>query len=89
MQPVGHIAGIDGRAGVRDALTELHAYRLVLDGELERLETRIAGLDRSGEKSDDVGELARRCTEIRAQLELLSRMITALRAGRDPAGQYL
>ncbi|HJS97148.1 MAG TPA: hypothetical protein VJ741_22965 [Solirubrobacteraceae bacterium] len=67
----------------------MHAYRLVLDGELERLETRIAGLDRSGEKSDDVGELARRCTEIRAQLELLSRMITALRAGRDPAGQYL
>lgn len=89
MQPAGHIAGIDDRAGVRDALTELHAYRLILDGELERLETRVAELARSGEQVDDGGELARRCTEIRAQLELLSRMITALRTVRDPAGQYL
>lgn len=89
MQPASHNAGTNGRAGVRDALTELHAYRLVLDGELERLETRIAELARSGEKPDDVGELARRCTEIRAELDLLSRMITALRTGQDPAGQYL
>lgn len=89
MQPACHIARTDGRAGVRDALTELHAYRLILDGELERRETRIAELARSSKKADDVGELARRCTEIRAELELLSRMITALRTVRDPAGQYL
>jgi hypothetical protein len=89
MQPADHIAETDGRAGVQDALTELHAYRLILDGELERLETRIAELARSDEKPDEVGGLAQRCTEIRAELELLSRMITALRTARDPAGQYL
>jgi hypothetical protein len=72
-----------------DALTELHAYALVLDGERELTEHRIAELDRAGEHSDELRELMRRHAEITAQLELLSRTITALRVAMDPSGRYL
>jgi len=79
----------DQGARVRDALTELHAYTLVLDGELQRTDQRVSELDRTDDHSHEYQDLFRRRAEIAAQLELLSCMIKALRAEADPAGRYL
>jgi cell division protein FtsB len=79
----------DQGARVRDALTELHAYTLVLDGELQRTDQRVAELDRADDHSHEYQQLSRRRAEIAAQLELLSSTIRALRAQADPAGRYL
>lgn len=76
-------------APVRDALTELHAYALVLDGELQRVEHHVAALHRSDDRADELDELLRRRAVLAAQLELLGRMIVALRASVDPAGRLL
>jgi hypothetical protein len=77
------------QARARDALTELHAYALVLDGERERIEDRIAELDRAGGRPDEVRELRRRRAEINSQIELLRKTIIGLRATVDPSGQAL
>jgi hypothetical protein len=74
---------------IRDALTELHAYALVLGGERERIDTRLAELDRTGRQSRNIGVLRRRRADIAAQLELLNTVIIALRAAADPGGRYL
>lgn len=87
MPSASDIATTEARPRVRDALTELHAYVLVLDGELGRVEHRVATLPRSGAEAIEVDDLRRRRTELAAQLELLARMIVALRAAADPAGQ--
>ena len=79
----------DRGARVRDTLTELHAYTLVLDGELQRTDRRIAWLDRADDHSRECCELRRRRAEIATQLELLSSTIIALRAAADPSGRYL
>lgn len=79
----------DRGARIRDALTELHAYALVLDGELERTDRRIAKLECANCHSGECRELGRRRAEITTQLELLGSTIIALRAAADPAGRYL
>jgi hypothetical protein len=79
----------DQLSRTRDALTELHLYALVLDGERELIEDRIADLGRDGGQPRELLELRRRRAEITAQLELLRRTITALRAAADPSGQNL
>jgi hypothetical protein len=89
MLPTADKSTIDGWDHVRDALTELHAYVLILNGELERTEARIAELGRTGASARDLGLLRARRTEIAAQLELLSRVIIALRAVVDPGGSSL
>jgi hypothetical protein len=79
----------DPLSRTRDALTELHLYALVLDGERELIEQRIAELDRDGGQPRELRDLHRRRAEITAQLELLHRTITGLRAAVDPSGQNL
>jgi hypothetical protein len=76
-------------ARIRDALTELHAYTLVLDAELRRTEDRLAELDRLGERACELSKLRGRRGELAAQLDLLDWTIGALRAATDPAGRYL
>jgi hypothetical protein len=75
-----------GRDRIRDALTELYAYTLVLDGELQRTETLVGDLNRP---RSDAEALRRRRSDIAVQLELLRRTILALRTAADPAGRYL
>lgn len=89
MQPAQQMSSVKPRTGIRDALTELHAYALVLGGEAERLDNRLAEVDRKGRQSCVTGELQRRRADIAAQLELLDTVIVALRAAADPGGRYL
>ncbi|MGZ6647575.1 MAG: hypothetical protein ACXVHB_08750 [Solirubrobacteraceae bacterium] len=77
----------EARARVRDALTELHVYVHVLDAELQRVEHRVATLSRSDAQTGEIDELRWRRGVLAAQLELLGRMIVALRAAADPAGR--
>ena len=84
----GNPAG-EQQARTRDALTELHVYALVLDGERELIENRIAELKRVRSRAHELSELRRRRTEIGAQLDLLRQTIDALRAAVDPSGQNL
>ena len=62
---------------------------LVLDAELERTETRLAEPGPAGPQADELSALRRRRAEVAAQLELLSRVIIALRATADPTGERL
>ncbi len=87
--PTADRSAIDGWDRVCDALTELHAYVLILDGELLRTEARLAELSPTGAQAGELRTLRRRHTEIAAQLELLSRVIIALRATADPSGESL
>lgn len=83
------IAATEAQARVRDALTELHAYVLLLDGELQRVERRVATLSGPCGQTVEFDELRRRRTVIAAQLSLLGRTIVALRAAADPADRLL
>jgi hypothetical protein len=80
-------------ARIRDALTELHAYALVLDAELHRTEDRLAEFDLAGGRSygprNERSKLRRRRTELAAQLDLLDWTISTLRSATDPEGRYL
>jgi hypothetical protein len=87
--PPADISAIDGWDRVRDALTELHAYVLILDGELERTEARLVELRSFGSRTAELRALRRRRSDIAAQLELLGRVIIALRAAADPTGERL
>jgi uncharacterized membrane protein len=74
---------------MRDALTELHAYALVLDSERQRTIERIDELICAGEDTGEFADLRRRRSEITAQLRLLHATITSLRERADPTGSYL
>jgi hypothetical protein len=89
MPPTADRSAIDGWNRVCDALTELHAYVMILHGDLERTEARLAELGPAGPPAGELPVLRRRRTEIAAQLELLSRVIIALRATADPSGKSL
>jgi hypothetical protein len=89
MRSASEIWAGDGQARIRDALTELHTYALVLDAELQKTESRLVELDRSGEHTRELPELRRRRTELIEQLDLLDRTISELRSAMDPAGRYL
>jgi len=81
--------GSDPLARTRDALTELHVYALVLDGERELIDIRIAELDGAHGQRRELTELHRRRAEVDAQLDLLSKTIAGLRAAADPSGLNL
>ena len=87
--PTTDRSAIDGWDRVCDALTELHAYVLILDAELERTEARLAELGPADPQAGELRRLRMRRTELAAQLELLSRVIIALRAAADPSGESL
>jgi hypothetical protein len=89
MRSASKIWADGGRARIRDALTELHAYVLVVDAELTKTESRLVELDRSGEQTHELPELRRRRTELTQQLDLLDKTISELRSATDPAGRYL
>jgi hypothetical protein len=89
VSPTANTPAIDGWDRVRDALTELHAYVLILDGELERTETQLTHLGPAEPQAGELWALRRRRTDIAVQLELLSRVIVALRAATDPTGRRL
>jgi hypothetical protein len=74
---------------MRDALTELHAYVLVLDGERQRIEDQLAELHCRRAPVHKLRTLRRRRGEIAAQLALLDRTIRALRMTADPTARYL
>jgi hypothetical protein len=86
MPTTRHTLSTEPDARIRDALTELHTYALVLGGELERVDQQIARFDA---QPHDVRELRRRRAEIADQLQLLSKTVIALRVAADPAGRYL
>ncbi len=89
VSPTADKSAIDGWDRVRDALTELHTYVLILDVELERTETRLAELDSTKSPAGELRALRQRRSEIAAQLEVLSRVIISLRAAADPTGESL
>jgi hypothetical protein len=89
MGPVSDIWASGRGTRIRDALTELHAYALVLDAELHRTEDRLAKLDHDGCQSSELNDLRRRRTELAGQLDLLDWTISAVRSATDPAGRYL
>jgi hypothetical protein len=86
-QPDDHASpeGLDWR--LHDALTDMHAYALLLEGQWKNLGTEIdalAGAD--GSSAERVGLLARR-TEIAEELEALRETASALRAQAFEDGQ--
>ena len=87
--PTAHRLAIDGWDRVCDALTELHVYVLVLDAEMERTEARLVELGPAGPQAGELRVLRVRRGELAAQLELLSRVIIAVRAAADPSGERL
>lgn len=89
MPLVSKTATTDVPATVRDALTELHAYALILEGERQRVERHLARLGGSSEQAGELDGLLRRRAEVAAQLDLLGSMILALRQAADPAGRLL
>ncbi|MGZ4184061.1 MAG: hypothetical protein ACXVVQ_02605 [Solirubrobacteraceae bacterium] len=62
-------------------------YVHILDAELQRVEDRVVMLSGLDEQPAELDELRFRRGVLAAQLELLGRMIVALRAVADPAGQ--
>jgi hypothetical protein len=64
---------------LHDALTDLHAYVLVLDAEFQRLHE--ASREAGGAEADAV---ERRCNEVGEELDALRGAIAALRTKIDP-----
>ena len=71
------------------ALTDLHAFALVLDAERQRLGKRIDVLAKSGGPSPERSVLERQRIEIGEELEALRAAIAKLRAEADPEGRQL
>ena len=69
------------------ALTDLHAYALVLDAEWRRMGDQAAGL-RSIDSSE-VAEIEERRAQIAEELDVLRATIAALRTKADPLGRLL
>jgi hypothetical protein len=64
---------------VNAALTDMHAYTLLLEGDCERLGRQLEGLALGGGTSEDFSQLVCRRTEIEEELEALRRTTAALR----------
>lgn len=89
MRSTSEASSIDPDGRVRDALTELHTYALILDAERRQIEDRIAEPDDDRAHVTKLRELRGRQAEIDAQLTLLDRAIRAVRATSDPTARYL
>ena len=68
MPPAADRSAIDGWNRVCDALTELHAYVLILQGELERTEARLAEPGPAGPQVGELRMLWMRRSELAAQV---------------------
>ena len=64
---------------INDALTDMHAYRLVLEGDWERLGRELDDLARGGGSSDECSALLTRRAEIGEELEAFRQTTAALR----------
>jgi hypothetical protein len=83
-----HPLAPDDETRIYDALTELHAYALALDGERQRISAREAATDRSTAPSE-LRQLRCRDAEIAEQLAFIHATIAALRRIADPLGSHL
>jgi hypothetical protein len=64
---------------VNDALTDMHTYTLLLEGDWERLGRQLEGLAVDGGSSEDFSQLVSRRAEIGEELEALRTTTAALR----------
>jgi N-acetylglucosamine-6-phosphate deacetylase len=71
---------------MHEALTDLYAYALVLDGERQLLGERIEELARSDSTSTESSELAQSRVDMAEELAALRETIAALRADATAAG---
>jgi hypothetical protein len=71
---------------MHDALTDLHAYVLILDAEWQQLGERVAEPAQSSQPSLERAERARRLAEMTEELQALRATTVALRAVADPTG---
>ncbi len=89
MQPQ-HDVNTPGVSGsIRNGLSDLHAYALCLDAELERVSERIDALDDGIGAPGESDALRARRRQIADELDLISQTIAALRRDADPHGRYL
>jgi hypothetical protein len=86
-QPDDHASpeGLDWR--LHDALTDMHAYALLLEGQWKNLGTEIEALAGADGTSADCATLIARRTEIAQELEALRETAAALRAQAFENGQ--
>jgi hypothetical protein len=71
---------------IHTALTDLHAYVLLLDAEWRQLGERIEELARADSRSTESFELAARRAAMAEELEALREAVTTLREQADAAG---
>jgi hypothetical protein len=71
---------------MHDALTDLHAYVLLLDAEWQKLGERIEELTLSNSTSTECFELAQARLDMAEELAALRKTIALLRADADAAG---
>jgi N-acetylglucosamine-6-phosphate deacetylase len=71
---------------MHEALTDLYAYALVLDGERQLLGERIEELAHSDSTSTESSELAQSHVDMAEELAALRETIAALRADATAAG---
>jgi hypothetical protein len=64
---------------VNEALTDMHTYTLLLEGDWERLGRRLEGLAATGASSEEFSQLVARRAEIEEELEALRTTTAALR----------
>jgi hypothetical protein len=64
---------------VNEALTDMHTYTLLLEGDWERLGRRLEGLVTDGASSEEFSQLVGRRAEIQEELEALRTTTAALR----------
>jgi len=74
---------------VLEALTDLLAYALALDGEREQALTALEEQRRVGTDRPRVAALAELLSELTTQLDVLRQTIDALRRHEDPTGAFL
>ena len=64
---------------VNEALTDMHTYTLLLEGDWGRLGRRLEGLAVTGASSEEFSQLVARRAEIEEELEALRMTTAALR----------
>jgi hypothetical protein len=74
---LGALSGPETR--INDALTDMHAYRLLLEGDWERLGRQLDNLARAGGSPDECSTLFTRRAEIGEELEAFRQTTAALR----------
>jgi hypothetical protein len=81
------VPGLDPR--IHDALSDLHAYVLVLDADWRRVAARLELSRGTDATAPERAQLQRRHDELAEELDALRGTIAKLRAYADPDGLYL